>query len=260
MPVQKKAVPLRQIYTKILFLQNMMKPDYIKTADGYAYEYPRAALTADSVIFGFDGQNLKVLLVQRGVEPYKGKWALPGGFLRMDETIEECAMRELKEETALEQTYMEQFGVFSDVNRDPRGRIITTAFYALVRLQDVQGGDDAAEAAWFDLSNVPALAFDHDRILRVATQRLREDLHFRPVGFALLPEKFTIPQLQRLYEAILSIRFDRRNFMKKMLASGILDDTGEKEQAHAHRAAAYYKFNTKQYEDFKAKHNFNLEF
>ena len=237
-----------------------MMPDYIKTEQGYTYEYPRAAMTADSVIFGFDGRNLQILLIQRGIEPYKGKWALPGGFLRMDETIEQCAQRELREETGLEQAYMEQFGVFSDISRDPRGRIITTAFYALVRITEVKGGDDATAAQWFTTDKVPALAFDHDRILREAMRRLREDLHFRPVGFELLPIKFTIPELQRLYEAILDIRFDRRNFMKKMLSTDILDDTGEKEEAHAHRSAAYYSFNKERYNDFKAKRNFNLEF
>lgn len=237
-----------------------MKSDFIKTAEGYTYDYPRAAMTADSVIFGFDGQNLKILLVKRGIEPFKGKWALPGGFLRMDETIEQCAMRELKEETSFEQVYMEQFGVFSDLDRDPRGRIITTAFYALVRMHDVIGGDDAEEAQWFNLSEIPVLAFDHDRILRVATQRLREDLHFRPIGFELLPEKFTLPKLQRLYEAILGIHFDRRNFMKKMNASGILESTGDKEESHSHRAASFYRFNMERYQEFKAKRNFNLEF
>lgn len=241
-------------------LKIMLKPDYIKTAEGYCYDYPRAAMTADAVIFGFDGQQLQVLLVERGVEPYLGKWALPGGFLHMDETIEECVVRELKEETSFCHPYMKQFGVFSDVNRDPRGRIITTAFYALVQLAPVQGGDDARRAEWFPLSNIPALAFDHDRILRIATQCLREDMHFRPVGFELLPESFTIPQLQRLYEAILGVHFDRRNFMKKMQATGILQATGEKEQGCAHRAPDLYRFNKEQYDRLKQDGTMKLEF
>lgn len=236
------------------------KEDFIKTAEGYVYEYPRAAMTTDSVIFGFDGKDLQVLLIKRGLEPYKGCWAFPGGFLRMDETIEQCAQRELKEETMLEQVYMEQLGVFSEVERDPRGRIITTAFYALVNIEEVHGGDDAEDAQWFPIDKIPTLAFDHDRILRVAMRKLREDLHFRPVGFELLPEKFTMCQLQHLYEAILDIHFDRRNFLKKMQTVGILDDTGEKESGAAHRAATYYRFNKERYEHFKSKHNFNLEF
>ena len=155
---------------------------------------------------------------------------------------------------------MEQFGIFSDVNRDPRGRVITTAFYALTPMREVHGGDDAAEAQWFPLDSIPTLAFDHDCILRVAINRLREDLHFRPVGFELLPEPFTIPQLQRLYEAILKVHFDRRNFMKKMTAVGILDDTGEKEMVKGHRPATLYRFNTIAYSQFKKRRNFNLEF
>lgn len=235
--------------------------DYRLTEDGwFAYEYQRPALTADCVIFGFDGQTLNVLLVKRGIEPYKNKWAFPGGFLRMNETIAQCAQRELTEETNFKQIYMEEFGVFSDVHRDPRGRVITTAFYALAPMQEVQGADDAAEAKWFRLDNVPALAFDHDHILRIAYRRLREDLHFRPVGFELLPETFTMPQLQRLYEAILDVHFDRRNFMKKMLATGILEDTGTKEENTAHRAATYYRFNQSAYQQFKNRRNFNLEF
>lgn len=237
-----------------------MTPDYIKTAEGYAYKYPRAAMTTDAVIFGFDGQELQLLLVQRGIEPYKGRWAFPGGFMRMDETIEECAVRELQEETGLLSPYMQQLGIFSDVNRDPRGRVVTTAFYALVKMADVVGQDDAMDARWFPLSAVPTLAFDHDRILRVALQRLREDLHFRPLGFELLPEKFSIPQLQRLYEAILEMHFDRRNFQKKILATGILNDLGEKDETARHRASTLYSFNKEQYDKMKRDGTLRLEF
>lgn len=237
-----------------------MKDDFRKTETGFEYDYPRAAMTADCILFGFDGQDLNVLLVRRGVEPYKGRWAFPGGFLRMDETIEECATRELKEETTLDNASVTQFGIYSDVDRDPRGRVITTAFYALVPMASVKGEDDAAEAKWFRVNKVPSLAFDHDRILRDATNKLREDLHFRPIGFELMPEKFTIPQLQRLYEAILCVNFDRRNFMKKIVATGILDDTHEKEDPQGHRPATYYRFNIDRYEQLKAKNNFHIEF
>lgn len=237
-----------------------MIQDYIKTEQGYTYEYPRAAMTTDSVIFGFDGKGLQILLVQRGIDPFKGSWALPGGFLRMDETIEECAKRELFEETGLAQPYMEQFGIFSDVNRDPRGRIITSAFYALVCIADVKGGDDAADAKWFPITEIPTLAFDHDRIVRVAQQRLREDIHFRPVGFELMAEQFTIPQLQRLYESILGIRFERRNFAKKILATGILDPVGKKAEVRGHRPPELYTFNQDKYEQLKQDHSMRLEF
>ena len=237
-----------------------MTPDYIKTEHGYSYEYPRAAMTTDAVIFGFDGKSLQILLIQRGIEPFKGTWALPGGFLRMDETIEECAKRELFEETGLRQPYMEQFGIFSDVNRDPRGRIITSAFYALVRIADVKGGDDAVDAKWFPVTEIPTLAFDHDRIVRVAQQKLREDIHFRPVGFELMTEQFTIPQIQRLYESILGIRFERRNFAKKILATGILDPVGKKAEVRGHRPPELYTFNQDKYEQLKQDHSMRLEF
>mgnify|MGYP002511952459 FL=1 len=183
----------------------------------YCYRYPHPAVTTDCVIFGFDGERLQVLLIERGIEPFKGRWAFPGGFIKMDETAEEGALRELKEETGMENAFIQQFHTFSNPLRDPRERVITIAFYALVRIQEVKGGDDAASARWFPLDEIPALAFDHDHMLRMATQRLRQEIHFHPIGFELLPEKFTLRELQSLYEAILGITFDRRNFAKKML-------------------------------------------
>lgn len=190
----------------------------------YTYQYPHPAVATDCVVFGFDGKKLKVLLIRRGVEPFKDMWAFPGGFMRIDETVEECALRELVEETGLELSQMKQLGVFSDVNRDPRERVVSVAFYALAKSADVKGGDDAAQAQWFALDEVPHLAFDHDYILRQAMRKLKEDIHFEPVGFDLLGEKFTMPQLQRLYEEILGVHFDRRNFQKKMLLTGVLED------------------------------------
>jgi len=168
----------------------------------YCYKYPHPAVTTDCVIFGYDGAKLKILLIQRGGEPYKGKWAFPGGFLNMDETAEEGALRELKEETALSVNYIEQFHCFSDPRRDPRERVLSIAFFALVKIAEVHGGDDAARARWFALDEIPPLAFDHDRIFRMAVLRLRERICFQPVCFELLPERFTIEQLQMLYEAI----------------------------------------------------------
>lgn len=238
-----------------------MKQDYTLTPDGlFAYGYPRAAVTTDQVIFGFDGYQLLVLLVKRGIEPYLDYWALPGGFLRMEETLDECARRVLRSETGLENIYMEQFGVFSDVERDPRWRVVTTAYYALMPNRSVQGGEFEREARWFPISEVPALAFDHDRILRAAMQKLRESLHFRPIGFELLPKQFTIPQLQRLYEAILGVCFDRRNFQKKFLATRILIDLGEKQKNAPHRAGNLYAFDLEQYDQFKRYNSFRLEF
>ena len=225
----------------------------------YSYKYPHPAVTTDCVIFGFNGERLQVLLIERGIEPFKGRWAFPGGFLKMDETAEEGAKRELKEETGLENAYIQQLHTFSNPNRDPRERVITIAYYALVKIQEVKGGDDAASAKWFPLDEIPPLAFDHDYILRMATQRLREQIHFQPIGFELLPEKFTLKELQLLYEAILGINFDRRNFAKKMLHLEILTDLEETIWPTPKREAKLYKFNSEKYEELKRK-GFRIEF
>ena len=225
----------------------------------YTYDYPRPAVTTDCVIFGYDGKELKVLLIERGIEPFKGSWAFPGGFLNMDEDALAGARRELKEETGLEDAFIEQFHTFSEPGRDPRGRVITIAHYALVKIQEVEGGDDAAQARWFPIGEVPPLAFDHDRILRMAMSRLKERIHFEPVGFELLPDVFTMPQLQNLYEAILEVHFDRRNFASKMLKLGILEDTGDRPAGASSRIPVSYRFNKEKYNELKAK-GFRLEF
>ena len=225
----------------------------------YTYDYPRPAVTTDCVIFGYDGKELKVLLIERGIEPFKGCWAFPGGFLNMDEDALAGARRELKEETGLENAFIEQFHTFSEPGRDPRGRVITIAHYALVKIQEVEGGDDAAQARWFPIGEVPPLAFDHDRILRMAMSRLKERIHFEPVGFELMPDVFTMPQLQNLYEAILEVHFDRRNFASKMLKLGILEDTGDRPAGASSRIPVSYRFNKEKYNELKAK-GFRLEF
>lgn len=225
----------------------------------YCYKFPHPSVTTDCVIFGFDGTQLQVLLIERGIEPYKGKWAFPGGFLNMDESAEEGALRELQEETGLTGAYIEQFHTFTEPNRDPRERVITIAYYALVRIQEVKGGDDAARAKWFALDEVPQLAFDHDMILRTALARLRERIHFQPIGFELLPEKFTMKELQSLYEAILQVKFERRNFAKKMLHYDLVNQLEETTWPTAKREAYLFSFNKENYEEFKKK-GFQLEF
>lgn len=225
----------------------------------YCYRYPHPSVTTDCVIFGFDGSRLRVLLVQRGVEPYRGRWAFPGGFLKMDESAEEGALRELKEETGLECAYIRQFHTFTAPGRDPRERVITIAYYALVRMQEVAGGDDAADARWFTLDEVPQLAFDHDRILREAEQALRRQIHFEPVGFELLPDEFTVKELQNLYEAILGVRFDRRNFYNKMRRTEMLEQTDDTVNPTRKKEAYLFRFNRAKYEELKQK-GFRLEF
>ena len=225
----------------------------------YSYKYPHPAVTADCVIFGFDGVSIKVLLIQRGIEPYKGQWAFPGGFLQMDETVEECAKRELEEETGLKSASVEQFYTFSAVNRDPRERVITIAHYALVRLSEVKGGDDAASAQWFAMNEIPSLAFDHERILRMAVKCLKERICFEPIGFELLSEVFTMTELQNLYEAILEVKFDRRNFYNKMLKLGILSEAEPRPAGASRRTPTKYRFNAEKYTELKQK-GFRLEF
>ena len=226
----------------------------------YCYKYWRPAVTTDCVIFGYDvKEGLSLLLIERGLEPFRGCWAFPGGFLKEDETVEQGAARELKEETNLDASVLEQFGCFSDINRDPRERVITIAFYALVKMSEVQGGDDAAKAQWFRITDIPSLAFDHDRILRVALSRLKEKIHFEPIGFELMPEVFTMPQLQALYESILEVKFDRRNFANKMLHFGILTEAEPRNPGSASRIPTKYRFNKEKYDELKNK-GFKLEF
>lgn len=206
----------------------------------YHYKYEHMAVTADCVIFSYDGTDLQLLLIRRGVDPYKGMWALPGGFLKMNETAKEGAFRELQEETGFVASYLEEFGTFSGVDRDPRERTITIAFVALVMKQPVTGGDDAQEARWFPVSDLPTLAFDHLDIYKAAREYLRRAICFEPIGFELMGEEFTIPSLQHLYETILERKFDRGNFQKKLLSLGLLEST-EKPSGRDERRYLYSK-------------------
>ena len=226
----------------------------------FTYEYPRAALTVDCVVFGLDDEDLKVLLIQRDQEPFAGRWALPGGFVRLDETVDQAARRELQEETGLEKVFLEQLYTFSDLERDPRERVVTVAYYALVRLSahQVKAATDARNAAWFAVDDLPDLAFDHDTIFPAALTRLQGKVRYQPIGFELLPPKFSLTQLQRMYEIILERPLDKRNFRKKILSLDILQDLGEVEQDVAHRAAQLYRFDEKKYRQ-KVKDGFNFE-
>lgn len=221
----------------------------------YTYEYPRPAVTTDCVIFGFDDGELKILLIERGIEPYLGKWALPGGFIDMDENAESCARRKLVQETGLKNIYMEQLYTFSAVNRDPRYRVVSIAYYALVKLSDyhAQAGTDATRIEWFSISDVPELAFDHTDILQKAKERLKGKIKYQPIGFELLPEKFTMPELHHLYETVLQTKLDDRNFRKKMLGYNLLIDLKELQRGARNRAPKLYSFDKTRYEELSER-------
>jgi len=200
------------------------------------------------------------MLIQRALAPFEGKWALPGGFVRLDETVAEAARRELEEETGLREVFLEQLYTFSAVDRDPRERVVSVAHYALVNLRDhsVHAATDASAAAWFGVHDVPTLAFDHAEILQTALERLRGKLRYQPIGFELLPKKFTLSQLQRLYELVLERALDKRNFRKRVLAMDLLVELDEVEQDVAHRAARLYRFDERKYKRL-VKLGFNFE-
>lgn len=253
-----------------------------KARTRYTYKYPHPAVTTDCVVFGFNGNNLQLLLIQRGEDPFKDDWALPGGFLKVeyknddiavDDSAETCAARELKEETGLNATELRQFHTFSKKGRDPRERVVTIAFYALVKSEPVAGGSDAENARWFNvdyedkdgdddavIDNLPKLAFDHDEIIKEALKALRESIYFEPIGFDLMPEVFTIPQLQKLYESILGVKFDRSNFRNKIIKNALVDNVEGDNVKQSGRRAFNYRFNKEKYDELKRKKGFRLEF
>ena len=210
-----------------------------------ASKYERPSVTVDVVMMSLRQRDLQVLLVKRRSWPYEGMWAIPGGFVNMDESLETAAKRELQEETNVQDVYLEQLYTFGDPGRDPRTRVITVVYFALLdseRLQ-VKAGDDAANVGWFSVYHLPELAFDHARILQYALDRLRGKLQYTQIAFNLLPEQFTLRELQRVYEIILHRKLDKRNFRKKILSTGILEDTGAKKMEGTHRPARLYRFN-----------------
>ncbi len=215
----------------------------------HEYEYPRPALAVACVVFGLDADDLKVLLIQRALEP-RHKWALPGGFVHIDETLDDAARRELREEAGVSDAFLEQLYTFGELDRDPRERVVTVAYYALVKLGDhaIRAATDAEGVAWFSLDDLPPLAFDHRRIVEVAHERLRGKVRWAPIGFELLPPRFTLTQLQRVYELVLGTDLDKRNFRKKILSMDLLVETDELETGVAHRAARLYRFDRKKYD------------
>jgi 8-oxo-dGTP diphosphatase len=226
----------------------------------FSYAYPRPALTVDAVVFGFDGGALKVLLVQRDHAPCEGRWALPGGFVEMDETLDAAVRRELEEETGLARIYLEQLYTFGAVRRDPRERVVSVAYYALVKPSEhlVRAATDARDARWFPVADPPPLAFDHALILDTARQRLKGKVRYQPVGFELLPRRFTLTEIQQLYEAVLETPLDKRNFRRKLAAMNLLTALDEVQIGVRHRAARLYRFDRRRYREL-TRRGFNFE-
>jgi 8-oxo-dGTP diphosphatase len=206
-------------------------------------------VAVDCIIFGFDGNQLKALLIKRAFEPEQGKWSLMGGFVEKNENAEEAATRVLFQLTGMGNIYMEQLHTFSDVDRDSAGRIISIAYFALINIADYSEQLQLEhEAKWFPLNKIPQLIFDHKKMVLKAKQLLRNKVASHPIGFELLPLKFTLPQLQSLYEAIYETPLDKRNFTKKMLSLGILNKLDEKDKESSRKGAFYYVFDSNKYE------------
>jgi 8-oxo-dGTP diphosphatase len=204
------------------------------------------AVTVDIVIFSLHKRELHVLLIKRKSWPFEGQWAIPGGFITIDEPLEEAARRELEEETGLRDVYLEQLYTFGDPQRDPRGRIISVAYFALVRSdqQTVRAANDASDVGWFSVHKLPApLAFDHDRIMAYAMDRLRSKLEYTTLAFQLLPKVFTLPELKQTYEQILGEQLDRGNFYRKIKEAGVIEPVGRVRESGG-RPAALYRFRT----------------
>lgn len=211
-------------------------------------------VTVDTVIFTIQDGQLGVLLVRRGIPPFEGAWAIPGGFVLSGESVEQAARRELQEETGVRDVYLEQLYTFGAPDRDPRGRVVTVAYYALISPdQTTAAGSDAAEARWWPMQALPELAFDHAEILSCALERLRNKLEYTTVGFQLLPRSFTLTELQQAYETILGRRLDKRNFRRKIELLGILSPLKQHKRAGPSRPAQLYRFSAEKFEKLKDK-------
>lgn len=222
-------------------------PRKVMNSEGYE-KSDRLLVAVDCIIFGFDGRQLKVLLIKRDFEPQKGKWSLMGGFVNANESSDQAAARILEQLTGLTNIYMEQLYCFSDVDRDTAGRVVSIAYFALINIANYNDQlQDDHEAHWFPLDKIPPLIFDHEKMVYRAKKMLQQKVAHYPIGFELLPEKFTLPQLQNLYEAIYETPLDKRNFSKKILSLGILNKLNEKEKQSSRKGAFYYVFDSVKY-------------
>ncbi len=228
----------------------------------FSHEFFKEAITVDNVIFGFDEADLKVLLIKRGTEPYKDAWALPGDFMYPTEDLDSAANRVLKELTGLHNVYLEQVHTFGSPNRHPLGRVVTVSYFSLVKVDrfKVMPSSFAQKTKWHSVSKMRDLAFDHNTILSACFQALKQRIRVRPIGFELLPPKFTLTELQHLYEAILEPKdgLDKRNFRKKILSMDFIVDLNESQEGVAHRPARLYAFDKDKYEKFVSE-GFNFE-
>jgi 8-oxo-dGTP diphosphatase len=216
--------------------------------------HDRVLLAVDCIIFGFDGKQMKALLIKRDFEPEKGKWSLMGGFVNKNESVETAAERILNQLTGLRNIYMEQLFCFGDVDRDTAGRVVSIAYFALINIENYSDQlMEDHEARWFTLDKIPALIFDHKMMMKKAKERLQQKVANYPIGFELLPTKFTLPQLQNLYEAIYESPLDKRNFTRKILALNVLKKLNEKEKESSRKGAFYYVFDKDNYS--KLQHN-----
>ncbi len=220
-----------------------------------------SAFSVDPVIFGFDKGTLKILLIKRNEDPFQSNWALPGELVFPNEDLDDAPLRVLKEATGLTDVFLEQVQAFGKVDRHPLGRVLTIAYYSLVNIHKVKPPKAAAFAEkveWIDVDKIRELAFDHSEIVKACLKQLRLNLRIHPIGFELLPEKFTLTELQSLYEAVLQKQLDKRNFRKKILSMGILKDIKEYQKGVAHRPAKLYTFDAEKYE-LSVKEGFSFE-
>ncbi len=217
-------------------------------------------VAVDAVVFGYESKKLSVLLIKRGVEPFKDSWALPGGLVLDDESLEEAVTRELKEETGVTIKYLEQLYSFGKPKRDPRNRVVSVSYFGLVSPNQftIKADTDAEEAQWFSMDDLPSLAFDHKVILEMAQKRLKAKLQYEPIGFDLLNKEFPFSDLEHLYTTILEHQIDRRNFRKKILSFGIVEETNKIHQQGSGRPAKLFQFNKKKYDQL-VKEDFHFE-
>ena len=214
-------------------------------------------IAVDCIIFGFDGKDLKALLIKRSFEPGIGEWSLMGGFVRRGESIDEGAARILENLTGLKDVFMEQLYCFGEVDRDPGGRVVSVAYFALIKISDTAASIKENNAKWIGVTKIPSMIFDHSKMIKMAKERLQQIAATRPIGFELLDDKFTLPQLQNLYEAIYETAFDKRNFSRKIKALHILKKLTTKEKTGSKKGAFFYKFDSKKY---KKRENESLKF